>query len=105
MPRHRSVQYPVAIYHLMGRGDRREDIFLDDAGRQALSDPKRGFPPAPSRIAGTSARQAAGHDTRAACATQRPTKVARGFSASASEEPVPLWEGRSQWMECESVNG
>jgi putative transposase len=27
------VQYPGAIYHLMSRGDRREDIFLDDVDR------------------------------------------------------------------------
>jgi hypothetical protein len=79
MPRHRRDQYSAAIYHLMSRGGRREDIFLDDVGRQALSDPKRGFQPTPSRVAGTSVRRAAGHDTRAACATQRPTNVARGM--------------------------
>jgi putative transposase len=28
------VQYPGAIYHVMSRGDRREDIFLDDVDRQ-----------------------------------------------------------------------
>jgi putative transposase len=28
------VQYPGAIYHGMSRGDRREDIFRDDADRQ-----------------------------------------------------------------------
>jgi putative transposase len=28
------VQYPGAIYHVMSRGDRREDIFIDDVDRQ-----------------------------------------------------------------------
>jgi REP element-mobilizing transposase RayT len=28
------VEYPGAIYHVMDRGDRREDIFLDDVDRQ-----------------------------------------------------------------------
>jgi hypothetical protein len=28
------VEYPGAIYHVMDRGDRREDIFLDDIDRQ-----------------------------------------------------------------------
>jgi len=28
------VQYPGAIYHLMNRGDRREDIFVDDEDRR-----------------------------------------------------------------------
>jgi putative transposase len=30
------VQYPGAIYHVMSRGDRREDIFIDDVDRQDL---------------------------------------------------------------------
>ncbi len=30
MPRKLRVQYPGAIYHVLSRGDRREDIFLDD---------------------------------------------------------------------------
>ena len=30
MPRKLRVQYPGAIYHVMNRGDRREDIFKDD---------------------------------------------------------------------------
>ena len=34
MPRKLRIQYPGAIYHVMNRGDRREDIFLDDADRQ-----------------------------------------------------------------------
>ena len=34
MPRTIRVQYPGAIDHLMSRGDRREDIFLDDVDRQ-----------------------------------------------------------------------
>ncbi len=28
------VQYAGAIYHVMSRGDRREDVFLDDVDRQ-----------------------------------------------------------------------
>ena len=28
------VEYPGAIYHVMDRGDRREDIFVDDVDRQ-----------------------------------------------------------------------
>ena len=34
MPRKMRVQYQGAIYHLMSRGDRREDVFLDDVDRQ-----------------------------------------------------------------------
>ena len=34
MPRQMRVEYPGAIYHVMSRGDRREDIFLDDVDRQ-----------------------------------------------------------------------
>lgn len=34
MPRQPRVQFPGAIYHVMSRGDRREDIFLDDVDRQ-----------------------------------------------------------------------
>ena len=34
MPRKRRIEYPGAIYHLMSRGDRRENIFLDDVDRQ-----------------------------------------------------------------------
>jgi len=33
MPRRLRVEYPGAIYHLINRGDRREDIFRDDADR------------------------------------------------------------------------
>ena len=29
MPRKIRVEYPGAIYHVMSRGDRREDILLD----------------------------------------------------------------------------
>jgi len=28
------IGFPDAVYHLMSRGDRREDIFLDDVDRQ-----------------------------------------------------------------------
>lgn len=30
MPRKLRVEYPGAVYHVLSRGDRREDIFLDD---------------------------------------------------------------------------
>ncbi len=30
MPRQLRIEYPGAMYHLMSRGNRREDIFLDD---------------------------------------------------------------------------
>ncbi len=33
MPRQMRVQYPGAMYHVMSRGDQREDIFLDDVDR------------------------------------------------------------------------
>ncbi len=34
LPRTMRVEYPGAIYHVMSRGDRREDIFLDEVDRQ-----------------------------------------------------------------------
>src|SRR6266478_4691902 len=34
MPRTMRVEYPGAIYHVVDRGDRREDIFVDDVDRQ-----------------------------------------------------------------------
>ena len=34
MPRKLRVEFPGAIYHVMSRGDRREDMFLDDVDRQ-----------------------------------------------------------------------
>ena len=34
MPRQLRVEYPGALYHVMSRGDRREDIFHDDVDRQ-----------------------------------------------------------------------
>ncbi len=34
MPRKLRVEYPGAMYHVMSRGDRPEDIFLDDVDRQ-----------------------------------------------------------------------
>src|SRR6266513_5641953 len=33
MPRKLRLEYAGAMYHLMSRGDRREDIFLDDVDR------------------------------------------------------------------------
>ncbi len=33
MPRHLRLEYPGAIYHVMNRGDRREDIVRDDPDR------------------------------------------------------------------------
>ena len=34
MPWEMRVQYPGAIYHVMSRGDRQENIFVDDVDRQ-----------------------------------------------------------------------
>jgi REP element-mobilizing transposase RayT len=34
MPRKLRVEFPGAIYHVMSRGDRREDILRDDVDRQ-----------------------------------------------------------------------
>jgi putative transposase len=34
MPRQLRIEYPGAIYHVMNRGDRREPIFHDEAGRR-----------------------------------------------------------------------
>ena len=34
MPRKIRIQYEGALYHVLNRGDRREDIFLDDVDRQ-----------------------------------------------------------------------
>ena len=33
MPRELRIEYPGAIYHILNRGDQREDIFLDDDDR------------------------------------------------------------------------
>src|SRR5436305_1759006 len=38
MARKLRVQYPGAVYHVMNRGDRREDIFADDQDRQRFID-------------------------------------------------------------------
>ena len=49
MPRKVRVEYPGAIYHVMSRGDRSEDIFLDEVEREdflkplAEACPKAGF--------------------------------------------------------------
>src|SRR5512133_1964786 len=34
MARQARIEYPGAIHHVMSRGDRRENIFLDDVDRQ-----------------------------------------------------------------------
>ena len=34
MPRQLRIDYPGAIHHVMSRGDRRENIYLDDVDRQ-----------------------------------------------------------------------
>jgi REP-associated tyrosine transposase len=39
MPRKLRVEYPGAIYHVMNRGDQREDIFLDDVDRHDFIKP------------------------------------------------------------------
>jgi len=36
MPRALRVEYEGAIYHVMNRGDRREDIFFDDLDRKSF---------------------------------------------------------------------
>jgi len=36
MPRAMRVEYPGAIYHVMNRGDRQEDLFVDDVDPQDL---------------------------------------------------------------------
>ena len=36
MPRQLRIQYEGAIYHLMSRGDRREEIFRDDLDRKSF---------------------------------------------------------------------
>ena len=39
MARQLRIQYEGAIYHLMSRGDRREEIFRDDLDRKSFSKP------------------------------------------------------------------
>jgi REP element-mobilizing transposase RayT len=34
MPRQLRIEYPGVIYHVMSRGDRRDDIYFDDVDRQ-----------------------------------------------------------------------
>jgi REP element-mobilizing transposase RayT len=34
MPRQVRIEYPGAIYHVMSRGNRRQNIYLDDVDRQ-----------------------------------------------------------------------
>ena len=36
MPRQVRVEYPGAFYHVMARGDRGEDIFVDDKDREQI---------------------------------------------------------------------
>ena len=36
MSRPLRIEFPGAVYHVTSRGDRREDIFADDADRAAL---------------------------------------------------------------------
>lgn len=37
------VEYPGAVYHVLNRGDRREDIFRDDGDRRRFLDTFAGF--------------------------------------------------------------
>jgi hypothetical protein len=37
VPRQLRVEYPGAIYHVMSRGDRQKDIYLDDVGPAGFS--------------------------------------------------------------------
>ncbi len=56
MPRKLRLQYPGAIYHLMNRGDRRDNIFEDDEDRHrflkslAEACEKTGWPVLRSRL-------------------------------------------------------
>ena len=34
MPRQVRIEYPVAMYHIMSRGNRRQNIYRDDVDRQ-----------------------------------------------------------------------
>ena len=34
MPRQLRIQYPGSMYHVMSRGNGRQDIYLDDVDRQ-----------------------------------------------------------------------
>ena len=34
VPRKLRIEYPGAVYHVMNRGDQREDIFIDDEDRR-----------------------------------------------------------------------
>ena len=36
MPRQVRIQFPGAVYHVLARGDRREDVFLDDGDRNGF---------------------------------------------------------------------
>ena len=38
MPRALRIEYPGAIYHVMNRGDRREEIFKDDPDRERFTE-------------------------------------------------------------------
>ncbi len=43
MPRQVRIEFPGAMYHVMCRGDRRENIFLDDGDREMMhAPPERG---------------------------------------------------------------
>src|SRR5258708_34947477 len=37
MPRQVRIEYPAAVYHVMSRGNRRQDIYLDDVERATNS--------------------------------------------------------------------
>jgi hypothetical protein len=39
MPRQVRIEYPGAMYHVMSRGNRRQDSYLDDVDRQDSSRP------------------------------------------------------------------
>jgi hypothetical protein len=41
MHRKLRIEYPGAMYHVMSRGDRREDIFLDDVGEHHSGELRR----------------------------------------------------------------
>ena len=52
MPRAMRVEYPGAIYHVMARGDRREDISESDLAARRRSDSDKLDPAQPRRFDG-----------------------------------------------------
>jgi probable HAF family extracellular repeat protein len=99
MPRAMRVEYPGAIYHVMDRGDRREDIFVNDVDRQdllkTLAEACLATAIRPS-LHGQGAPSRARHSTF--CVPQRSSRPASGLQIgeNCSLTPPPsLWQGRA----------